>query len=68
MLVYNVDETGISIVHKQGKVLAQLGQHHVYSITSAEKGKTHTVVSCVSAAGQVLTKIKITKKTGEKFP
>ena len=54
MLVYNVDETGVSIVHKQGKVLAQLGQHHVYSITSAEKGKTHTVVSCVSAAGQVL--------------
>ena len=54
MQVYNVDETGVSIVHKQGKVLAQLGQHHVYSITSAEKGKTHTVVSCVSAAGHVL--------------
>ena len=38
MLVYNMGETGVSIVHKQGKVLAQLGQHHIYSITSAEKG------------------------------
>ena len=41
MQVYNMDETGVSIVHKQGKVLAQLGQHHVYSITSAEKEKAH---------------------------
>ena len=54
MQVFNVDETGINIVHKPGKVLAELGQHHVYSIASAEKGKTHTVVSCVSATGQVL--------------
>ena len=54
MQIFNVDETGVSIVHKQGKVLAQLGQRHVYSITSAEKGKTHTVLSCVSASGQVL--------------
>ena len=59
MQVYNVDETGVSIVHKQGKVLAQLGQHHVYSITSAEKGKTHTIVSCVSGAGQVLPPMMI---------
>ena len=59
MQVYNVDETGVSIVHKQGKVLAQLGQHHVYSITSAERGKTHTIVSCVSGAGQVLPPMMI---------
>jgi len=39
MQIFNVDETGVSIVHKQGKVLAQLGRHHVYAITSAEKGK-----------------------------
>ena len=54
MQVFNADETGVSIVHRQGKVLAQLGQRHVSSITSAEKGKTHTVLSCISAAGQVL--------------
>ena len=41
------DETGVSIVHKPGKVIAQLGWKHVYTITSAEKRKTRTVLSCV---------------------
>ena len=50
MLVFNCDETGISIVHKPGKVVAQLGRRNVYAITSAERGKTHTVLSCVSAS------------------
>lgn len=54
MLVFNADETGVSIVHRPGKVLAQLGQRHVYAITSAEKGRTHTVLSCISASGMVL--------------
>lgn len=52
--VFNCDETGVSIVHKPGKVLAQLGRHYVYSVTSAEKGKTHTILSCVSASGFIL--------------
>ena len=38
MQVYNADETGVTIVHKPGKVIAELGCHHVYSIMSAEKG------------------------------
>ena len=46
MQIYNADETGISIVHKPGKVLAELGAW-IYAITSAERGKTHTVLSCV---------------------
>ena len=54
MQIYNSDETGVSIVHKPGKVIAALGRHHVYSVTSAEKGQTHTVLSCVSASGYVL--------------
>ncbi len=36
MLVYNCDETGV--VHKPGKVIAQLGRRNVYAITSAERG------------------------------
>jgi len=48
MQIFNVDETGISIVHKPGKVVTQLGRKNVWSVTSTEKGKTHTVVSCVS--------------------
>ena len=54
MQVYNADETGVSIVHKMGKVLAHLGRRHVYSVVSGEKGKPHTILTCVSASGVVL--------------
>ena len=59
MQVYNIDETGISIVHKHGKVVSELGVKHVYSLTSAERGKTHTIVSCVSASGSFLPPMMI---------
>jgi hypothetical protein len=51
MQIFNVDETGISVVHKPGKVLTELGRRNVWEVTSAERGKTHTVVTCVSASG-----------------
>ncbi len=54
MQVYNCDKTGISVVHKPGKVVAELGRRHVYALTSAERGKTHTVLSCVSASGYTM--------------
>jgi hypothetical protein len=57
--IYNTDETGVSVVHKPGKVLAQLGRRTVYSISSAEKGKTHTILACVSAAGYVLPPVMV---------
>ena len=49
-----MDETGVTIVQKPGKVVAELGKKCVWEITSAEKGKTHTVVVCTSASGFVL--------------
>ena len=36
MQVYNADESGIGIVHKPGKVLAEVGRCNVYSVTSVE--------------------------------
>ena len=54
MQIYNSDETGVTVVHKPNKVVAQLGRRNVYSISAAEKGRTHTVLSCVSACGYVL--------------
>ena len=55
MLIYNVDETGVSVVHKvNGKVVAEVGRKMVWSLTSGEKGRTHAVVSCVSASGFAL--------------
>ena len=50
MQIYNIDETGITVVHKPGKVFSELGRKHVYSLTSGERGKTHTVVVCTSAS------------------
>ena len=54
MQIFNTDETGLSIVHKPGKVITELGRRNVWSITSAEKGKTHTILTCVSASGYAL--------------
>ena len=51
MQIFITDETGISVVHKLGKVVTQLGWKNVWLVTSAERGKTHTVVTCVSALG-----------------
>ena len=51
MQIFNVDETGVSVVHKPGKVITELGRKIVWSVTSAERGKTHTVLACVSASG-----------------
>ena len=53
---YNCDETGVSIAHRLGKFAAEMGCRNVYAITitSAEKGKSHTILSCVSASGYVL--------------
>ncbi len=45
MQIYNCDETGVTIVHKPGKIVIELGRHNVYALNSAEKGKTHTILS-----------------------
>ena len=52
--IFNADETGVSIVHRPSKVVAQIGRSNVPSLTSADKGKTHTILACVSASGQVI--------------
>ena len=54
MNIYNMDETGTTIVHKGGKVVTEIGRKNVWSITSAEKGKIHTILTCVSASGFLL--------------
>ena len=54
MQIYNMDETGISIVHKPSRVIAEYGRRNVWAVISAEKGKTHTVLACASAAGYSL--------------
>ena len=35
-------------------MIVELGRENVYAVTSAERGKTHTVLSCVSTSAYVL--------------
>lgn len=53
--IFNADETGISKVHSpKMKVLAKRGQKTVWSLTSGERGRTHTIMICASAAGNCI--------------
>ena len=54
MNIFNMDETGVTIVHKGEKVVTEVGRKNVWAVTSGEKGKTHTILTCVSASGFVL--------------
>jgi transposase len=49
--IFNVDESGLTVCHKPGKVIAVKGKRSVGGLTSGEKGKTVTVVCCTSASG-----------------
>ncbi|XP_047130120.1 uncharacterized protein LOC124810024 [Hydra vulgaris] len=49
--LFNVDESGLSICHKPGKIVALKGKHSVGGLTSSERGKTITIVCCQSGSG-----------------
>lgn len=52
--IYNIDETGITTVQETEKVLATKGQKRVGSLTSWERGRTITVICCMSAVGNFI--------------
>lgn len=52
--IWNMDETGITNVHKPGKIIASRGVRQVSKITSGERGKTVTVICAMSASGVYL--------------
>jgi len=47
--IYNIDESGFTCVQKPQKIVATKGKKNVGALTSGEKGKTITVVCCISA-------------------
>jgi len=49
--IFNADESGLSVRHTPGCIVAQKGRRSVGAITSLEKGKTITVLCCISAVG-----------------
>lgn len=59
MQLYNLDESGISTVHKPGRIITELSHKNVWAFTSGEKGKTNTILTCASASGQALPPMTI---------
>ncbi|XP_061717591.1 uncharacterized protein LOC133525319 [Cydia pomonella] len=60
--IYNVDETGLSTVHKPPKVLALKGKHQVGAVTSGERGLNTTCICCMNAAGEFIPPMLIFKR------
>lgn len=52
--IYNLDETGVTTVHKPSKILAEMGKKQVGQITTAERGDLVTVTAIVGATGKVV--------------
>lgn len=52
--IYNVDETGVTTVHRPSKILAVKGTKQVGAITSGERGTLVTVALAVSAIGNTV--------------
>ncbi|KAK2578456.1 hypothetical protein KPH14_012020 [Odynerus spinipes] len=60
--IFNIDETGISTVQKNSKILAPKGLKQVAKATSGERGVTTTVVCAVSANGIYVPPVFIFKR------
>lgn len=64
--IFNMDETGVQLNNKPGKVLAKKGTRAVKSVTSGEKGETITIVACCNAIGNFLPPLLIIKGVNKK--
>lgn len=60
--IYNVDETGISTVQKNSRILAPKGLKQVGKCTSGERGTLTTVINACSAAGSYVPPFFIFKR------
>ena len=57
--IFNLDETGVTTVHKVPKVIAPKGIKQVGQVTSGERGELMTMCCVVSASGQALPPVFI---------
>lgn len=64
--IFNIDETGIQINNKPGKVIASKGAKDVYSLTSSEKGENVSLIACCNAEGSFLPPVLIFKGKNKK--
>ena len=52
--IYNMDETGVTTVHRPKNVIAKRGAKQLGSVTSGERGQNVTLACAVSTAGVAL--------------
>lgn len=64
--IFNVDESGIQLINKPGKVLTAKGAKDVHVITPREKGETVSLVACCNAEGSFLPPVIIMKGVNKK--
>ena len=60
--LWNADETGLTAVHRPGKIMAKSGIKQVGKITSGERGETVTAMCAVNAAGTYVPPLMIFKR------
>lgn len=65
--IFNLDETGLQLNNNPGKVVTNKGAKMVNCITSAEKGETISVITCVNAEGYFLPPCCIFKGKNKKI-
>jgi hypothetical protein len=64
--IFNMDETGIQLINKPGRVLAAKGSKDVHVLTPKEKGETVSLIACCNAAGYFLPPVVIMKGVNRK--
>ncbi|XP_018576511.1 uncharacterized protein LOC108915046 [Anoplophora glabripennis] len=64
--IFNMDETGVQLINKPGKVLATKSAKDVYVLTSKERGENVTVVACCGADGRFIPPTLIFKGVNQK--
>ncbi|CAG7832646.1 unnamed protein product, partial [Allacma fusca] len=72
--IFNVDETGFSVVMRTVKVVGEKGTRQVGRLVSAERGRLVTAICCGNAVGEfippmlIFPSISPSKKLHEKIP
>ena len=60
--IYNADETGVSTVHNNGKVISVKGKKQAGKLTSSERGKNITLMFLMSATGHFIPPLFIFRR------
>lgn len=64
--IFNMDETGVQLLNKAGKVITNRGSKDVHLLTSKERGENVTVIACCSADGKFIPPVLIFKGVNRK--